>query len=65
MKTTSQVFDENGYMEFNPYWYQTKQVTKVYNRASDGSYDNSGGDGDQAYLIQDNPLLKGVTYNGS
>ena len=62
MKTTSQVFDESGYIEFNPYWYQTKQVTKVYNRASDGSYDNSGGSGDQAYLIQDNPLLKGVKY---
>ena len=56
--------DETGYSEFNPYWYQTKRITKLYNRASSGEYDNvaevSGEDGD-SYLIQDNPLLKGVS----
>lgn len=55
------VLDEGKYSEFNPYWYETKQVTKVYNRASNGDYDNSTGSGDEAYLIQDNPLLKGVS----
>lgn len=55
------VLNEGKYSEFNPYWYKTKRVTKVYNRASSGEYDNSVGDGDEAYLIQDNPLLKGVS----
>lgn len=58
---TEQVIDEHGYSEFNPYWYATKKVTKVYNRASSGDYDNTVGIGDEAYLIQDNPLLKGVS----
>ena len=53
--------DEHGYSEFNPYWYETKQITEVRNRASDGSYENSKGSGSETYLIQDNPLLKGVT----
>lgn len=53
--------DETGYSEFNPYWYETKRVTKVCNRASNGAYDTSSGTGDEAYLIQDNPLLKGVS----
>ena len=61
LRSTDQSFDENKYMEFNPYWYQTKQVTTLYNRASDGEYDNTAGSGDTGYLIQDNPLLKGVT----
>ena len=61
LRPTTAVIDEHGYSEFNPYWYQTKQVTKLYNRASNGEYDNSVGSGDEAYLIQDNPLLRGVS----
>lgn len=61
LRTTGQTIDETGYVNFAPYWYETKQVTKLYNRASSGEYDNAKGTGDQAYLIQDNPLLKGVT----
>ena len=61
IRTTSHVIDEHGYMEFNPYWYATKQVNKLYNRASSGEYDNTVGTGNDAYLIQDNPLLKGVS----
>jgi len=52
--------DEHGYSEFNPHWYETKKITKVYNRASNGEYENTTGTGNEAYLIQDNPLLKGV-----
>ena len=55
------VIDETGYMEFNPYWYETKQITKLHNRASSGEYNKTRGDGDEGYLIQDNPLLKGVS----
>lgn len=60
MRETEQTVDENGYAEFNPYWYQTKTVTKLHNRASNGDYDNTRGTGTEAYLIQDNPLLEGV-----
>ena len=60
LRTTSQSFNETGYSEFNPYWYETKAVTKLYNRATDGSYSKTTGSGDEAYLIQDNPLLKEV-----
>jgi len=58
---TGQSYDEHGYMEFNPYWYETKQVTKLCNRASSGEYESTFGNGDETYLIQDNPLLRGVT----
>ena len=60
IRTTATVLDEHWYSEFKPYWYETKRVTKLYNRASNGDYDKSTGSGDEAYLIQDNPLLKGV-----
>lgn len=61
VRNTAQSIDETGYSEFNPYWYETKKVTKLYNRASSGEYDNTRGTGTDSYLIQDNPLLKGVT----
>ena len=60
LNTTSQSFGPTGYKSFNPYWYKTSKVTKLENRASDGSYDNTSGTGDETYLIQDNPLLRGV-----
>lgn len=61
IRSTNQVIDETGYMEFNPYWYETQTIEKVENRAADGSYDNTYGAGNGTYLIQDNPLLKGVS----
>lgn len=61
LHTTTQKFTESDYATFDPYWYKTKKVTKLNNRASDGSYENTTGSGDEEYLIQDNPLLKGVT----
>lgn len=61
LRSTNQVIDETGYSEFNPYWYSTKTVTKLHNRASNGGYENIVGSGSEAYLIQDNPLLSGVS----
>lgn len=61
VRTTDVEIDETRYSEFNPYWYETKQIEKIVNRASDGSYENETGIGAETYLIQDNPLLKGVT----
>lgn len=60
LRETGQVINADGYETFNPYWYQTKKVTHLYNRGTDGSYDNHVGNGDEGYLIQDNPLLRGV-----
>ena len=58
---TDQEFDENAYTEFNPYWYETQVVGELRNRASSGEYEYSTGiAGSNAYLIQDNPLMKGV-----
>lgn len=59
---TDQVMDENNYVEFNPYWYTTSEIEQLHNRASNGEYDFVRGMGGEAegYLIQDNPLLKGV-----
>ena len=60
IRSTEYVIDEHGYKEFNPYWYATKKITKLYNRGTNGEYDNTVGSGNEAYLIQDNPLLRGV-----
>lgn len=58
---TEQFLDEHSYIELNPYWYETQQVNRICNRASNGEYDLYSGIGDGVtYLIQDNPLLKGV-----
>lgn len=54
------VISATDYSEFNPCWYKTKQITKLVNRASSGESESAVGTGDEGYLIQDNPLLKGV-----
>lgn len=58
---TGPEMDENGYIEFRPYWYEVVAASGLVNRAADGSYNNVIGMEDDGYLIQDNPLLKGVT----
>lgn len=61
LKETEYSLDESGYRELNPYWYEVNTITKLVNRSADGSYENVAGvDTNDAYLIQDNPLLKGV-----
>lgn len=60
LRDTSQNYEATGYKEFNPYWYTTTKVTKVFNRDTQDNEDYTCGDGEEAYLIQDNPLLKGV-----
>lgn len=61
LKSTGQSYSEGKYTEFLPYWYQTQKVTKLYNRNTTDVTDNIYGEGSAAYLIQDNPLLKGVS----
>lgn len=61
LKATGQTFDASGYSDFDPYWYKTKKVTKLYNRNSQDATDKTVGTGNEAYVILDNPLLKGVS----
>lgn len=61
IRRTDITLTANNYETFDPYWYKTKKITKVYNRASDGSFESVSGTGKEAYLIQDNPILKGVS----
>lgn len=57
---TGQVLGTGNYSEFTPYWYETKKVTKLYNRDIQGGTQTTYGSGTEGYLIQDNPLLRGV-----
>lgn len=57
---TERSYDENDYTEFNPYWYKAKPTTKIYNRDTTNGTETVRGNGEEGYLIQDNPLLKGA-----
>jgi len=61
LKTTGQTYHATGYSEFNPYWYQTKKITRLYNKDTQESTERYYGSGTEGYLIQDNPLLRGVS----
>jgi hypothetical protein len=61
IRTSGLTLDEHDYIEYSPYWYETTQVDKLYNRKSESGEDKTVGTGDIGYLIQDNPLLEGVT----
>lgn len=60
LRNTSQRYAMTNYQEFNPYWYKTKKVTQLCNRDTQESIDTTYGGGEEKYLIQDNPLLRGV-----
>lgn len=59
--STSQSYDENNYSEYHPYWYEVENIGKLHNRTSSNSTEKTVGSGTNGYLIQDNPLLKGVS----
>jgi len=60
LKTTSQSYSETDYVDFEPYWYEVDAIDKLYNRSTSDNTEKTAGDGDIGYLIQDNPLLRGV-----
>lgn len=60
-QSTQRVIDETGYVDFKPYWYTPPTVNKLLNRDTSTGTDRTVGTGNNQYLIQDNPLLKGVT----
>ena len=61
LRSTTQSYEATNYSDFSPTWYETKQVTKLYNRSTQEGEDQTVGSGDEGYLIQDNPFLKGVS----
>jgi len=61
LKETGQIYEATNYREFNPYWYTTPKITKLCNRDLHDNVDHTVGSGKVPYLIQDNPLLKGVS----
>ena len=61
LRNTSQAYSEHDYMDFQPYWYETQTIDKLYNRSTQSGTDTTAGSGNVGYLIQDNPLLKGVS----
>lgn len=61
LQTTSQSYAASNYSDFTPKWYKTKKVTKLYNKDTQNSSQTEYGSGSEAYLIQDNPLLTGVS----
>lgn len=61
LKETNQTYEARNYKEFNPAWYKTKKVSRLYNRDTQDVNEQTVGSGNEGYLIQDNPLLKGVS----
>lgn len=59
--STPQSFDEHNYTEYHPFWYATPVIDKLHNRTTANSTEHTVGTGTVPYLIQDNPLLEGVT----
>lgn len=60
VRATTQSINENNYSVFEPFWYTTKKVTKLYNRDTSESEETTVGSGNEYYLIQDNPFLAGA-----
>lgn len=61
VRNTSQSYAEGDYVSAEPCWYETKKVTKLYNRNTADVIENTYGRGNEPYLIQDNPLMKDAT----
>lgn len=59
--STPQRFDEHNYTEYHPYWYSTPVIDKLHSRTTANNTEHTVGSGTVPYLIQDNPLLEGVT----
>lgn len=55
---TNTVFDEHNYSEFTPAWYETKAIDKLHIRNADSTSEYTYGQGENAYMIQDNPFLR-------
>lgn len=65
VRSSSISLDEHRWESFDPYWYQTKRINKLYVRDTGAGSETVIGAENAAeyYLIQDNPLLRGATFN--
>lgn len=54
-----QTYNEGQYVDYEPYWYETKTVGRLYVRDTTDYGQQTVGSGKEGYLIQDNPLLNG------
>ena len=55
---TDKTFGETDYSDFTPYSYQVEKVDKLYVRNSNSTEERAVGNGDNAYLLQNNPFLR-------
>lgn len=58
IKDTNQSYDEGSYSECLPTWYETKKIDALCVRDTSENDDEVYGTGTNAYLIQDNPLIR-------
>lgn len=54
----SKTYDERNYTEFTPSWYQTQAIDGLHIRNANSTAEYTYGAGTNAYMIQDNPLLR-------
>ena len=60
---TNKVFDESGYTEFTPTWYETQPIDSLHIRNGDSTAENTyyppeTESGANPYMIQNNPFLR-------
>lgn len=63
--TAARTFDENAYTSFEPSWFETPKVSKLHIRNEDSTAEAVVGDGDNAYMIQNNPFLRQSEVSGT
>ncbi len=54
----NKTYTESNYAEFTPTWYETKAIDGLHIRNADSTAEWTVGNGDNAYMIQDNPFLR-------
>lgn len=59
LQTTSARYGEQSYTEYSPYWYEVPVIDSLHVRNAESTSEQTAGDGDNAYVIQGNPWLKG------
>lgn len=56
--TVNKTYDEHDYKDFTPSWYETQAIDSLHIRNADSTAELTLGEGNNAYMIQDNPFLK-------
>lgn len=56
--SVNKTYDEHGYTDFTPTWYETRVIDGLHIRNADSTAEFVVGSGTNAYMIQDNPFLR-------